>query len=53
MAEQTGEGAAASPGGTFTGAAFFRISTTPIETPIYVWPRAAIPPAPPLKMTIK
>ena len=26
------------------------ISTTPIGAPIYIWPRAAIPPAPPLVM---
>ena len=47
-----GEGVS-SPGGTFTGAANSSckcISTTPIGAPIYIWPRAAIPPSgPPLE----
>ena len=27
------------------------ISTTPIGAPIYIWPRVAIPPVPPLQST--
>ena len=38
-------------GGLYRGGNFARkcISTTLMGAPIYIWPRAAIPPAPPLK----
>ena len=38
-------------GGGCEGAAILSckcISTTPIGAPIYIWPRAAVPPAPPV-----
>ena len=50
-----GGGAAAGPGGTFPGVAISSckcVSTTPIGAPIYIVPRAAIPPASPLVIAI-
>ena len=41
------DGAGGGGGGAFTGASILGckcISTTPIGAPIYIWPRAAIPP---------
>ena len=45
-----GEGAAPLQGRQFRAV---NISTTPIEAPIYTWPQAAIPPAPPLNEPIQ
>ena len=54
-----GGGGAARGGGHLYSAAISlaNVFTTPIGTPtyiyIYIWPRAAIPPAPPLDMLVK
>ena len=49
MAEQRGRGRHLNRGGNFARKC---ISITPIGAPIYIWPKAAIPPAPPLEIIL-
>ena len=50
VAEQVGGGGGVIGPHLYRGLNFARkcIPTTPIRAPIYIWPQAAIPPAPPL-----